>query len=260
MNHPFRRRNPMRFDLRYSKEVAAERSRESRAVRSMVSPTLQRKNVKRMANSPHTFIVVVAPDYEDGVVGTPGAVTFGVSMSNVRYNEKYAEKRGRDMRESLYTAFTYLHRFGDKFVDDFVGSEDGYSLLDPEARPDDPIYTSFYQMVDEHLAWLEQEGGVSDREDAVPTYLHMIGLSVNSKMVREGYADGWDQAFADLFPLCELTPPTRPLLLPVHPGAKYVSARPVAVFNTRIVPDFNKRFRAFYNLFIPHLYGSVEWL
>ena len=257
MNRPFRRCNPMRFDVRYSKEVAAERSRESRAVRSVVSPALQAANVERMANSPHTFIVVVAPDYEDDVVGTPGAVTLGVSISNVRDAEKFAEKRGRDMRESLYTAFTYLHRFGDQFVDDFVGSEEGYSLLDPEARPDDPIYASFYQMVDEHLAWLEQEGGVSY---PVPEYLHMIGLSVNSKMVREGYADGWDQAFADLFPLCELTPPTRPLLLPVNPEAEYVSARPVAVFNKRIVPDFNKRFRAFYNKYIPTLYGSVEWL
>jgi hypothetical protein len=79
-------------------------------------------------------------------------------------------------------------------------------------------------------------------------------------MVREGYSGGWEQAFADLFPLCELTPPTRPLLLPVNPEAEYVSARPVAVFNKRIVPDFNKRFRAFYNKYIPTLYGGVEWL
>jgi len=268
-----RRRNPIRFIAEYAPEqVEQSKGRVPRAVRSMLSPALQQKSVARMVASPHNFVVVLQnntevvweDDTEDDKRTAPSfsdAVTLVVNISAVREIEKAAKNRDRDMRESLYTAFTYLHRFGDNFVDVFVGSEEGYSLLDPEARPDDdPVYASFYKMVDTHLAWLEQEGGVSDRDDAVPNYLHMIGLSVNSKMVREDYSGGWDQAFADLFPLCELTPPTRPLLLPVNPEAEYVSARPVAVFNTRIVPDFNKRFRAFYNKYIPTLYGSVEWL
>jgi hypothetical protein len=31
------------------------------------------------------------------------------------------------------------------------------------------------------------------------------------------------------------------------------------VFNTRIVPDFNVRFRAFYNDLVPRFYGEAVW-
>jgi hypothetical protein len=71
-------------------------------------------------------------------------------------------------------------------------------------------------------------------------------------MVREGYASDWRQAFSDLFPLCELTPPSRPLLLPISSAGSPKDK----VFNDVIVPDFNKRFREFYAAYIPTLYGK----
>jgi hypothetical protein len=254
-----RRRNPIRFIAEYTPKKA-QALKDSRAVRSMLSPALQQKSVARMVDSPHNFVVVIR-DATSIRRGKPpvfsDAVTLIVGLHDVSELDKDLEKGSRQLRESLYTAFTYLHRLGDRVADSLLGPS-GDFLLDPEARPDDPIYASFYQMVDEHLAWLEQDGKAFDREDALANYIQMIFLSVNSKMVREGYADGWDQAFADLFPLCELTPPTRPLLLPVTD--RKIPPRIVGVFNDYIVPDFNASFRAFYNLLIPHLYGSEQWI
>ena len=122
-------------------------------------------------------------------------------------------------------------------------------------RPSDPVYAGFYDMSDAHLEILEEAGWAPSRQKAYAIYTRLLGESVNSKMVREGYSGEWDQAFADLLPLCELTPPSRPLLLPVHAEARRRSAR--RTFNEVIVPDFNVRFRAFYNNLIPSLYGTA---
>jgi hypothetical protein len=82
--------------------------------------------------------------------------------------------------------------------------------------------------------------------------------------VREGYVGDWTQAFADLFPLCELTPASRPLLLPVfkrpEKDAMRLPQKAYDVFNNVIVPDFNAKFREFYNGLIPTLYGEVIWV
>ena len=245
------RRNPMLFDLQYAPEDV-EKYRGSRAVRSVLSPALQRKNVERMANTRHNFVVVIRP--RPVALDLPvfsDAVTLGLTVREVEQLDKDTAKGARSDIESLYTAFTYLHRFGDYMTTIIAG---GVSLYRPYERPDNPVYAEFYAMTDAHLEALAEAGWSRSIKEAYEFYTRLIGESVNSKMVREGYSGGWQQAFADLFPLCELTPPSRPLLLPVHAQANRRSAR--RMFNEVIVPDFNVQFRAFYNNLVPSMYGT----
>jgi hypothetical protein len=262
-----RRRNPMRFVAEYEPEKV-EKFKTSRAVRSILSPALQRKNVEKMADSPHNFVVVLIentaaetkthpPRFADAVTLVVGIAPVAEIDADFSVGDKTVS---RELRESLYTAFTYLHRFGDNITSSLVGADGKQYILNPEDRPSIPAYAMFYDMTDEHLAWLEQDGEAFDTEDAYAHYQKMLFLSVNSKMVREGYSQAFDQSFADLFPLCELTHPSRPLLLPVEAEDAGVPPRAATVFNTYIVPDFNASFRAFYNRLIPYLYGSEQWL
>jgi hypothetical protein len=257
------RKNPLRFEAHYTTKAAA-RYRDSRAVRSILSAALQKRSVLRMANTPHNFVVVVQgeqgemPVFED-------AVTLGVSLENVSIVESEVfrpEGTGeRETRESLYTAFTLLHRLGDVIFLRLWGdaSPDSGTLafwLKKARRSQDPAFVDFYAMLDDHLALLVDPVAPSLR-GALSAYTLLLRKSVNSKMVREGYSSDWSQAFADLFPLCELTPASRPLLLPVAnvPG---MFDEILAAFNEQVVPDFNVRFRAFYNRLIPSLYGKAE--
>ena len=250
----FGRANPMRFDLRYTPEEA-DRYRDSRAVRSILSPVLRQKNITRMANTPHNFVVVVQEDGEGSALPLfEDAVTLSLSLRGVHNNDfDYAADEDKRVRESLYTAFTLLHRLGDVLYEDMIF---GGSLYAPEKRPANPVYAEFYKMADAHLEILEEAGWAPSRQKAYAIYTRLLGESVNSKMVREGYSGQWDQAFADLFPLCELTPPSRPLLLPL--SAQADSRLAERTFNEQIVPDFNVRFRAFYNRLIPSLYGTAK--
>ena len=244
------RHNPMRIDVRYTPEEA-DRYRDSRAVRSLLSPALQRRNVERMVDTPHNFVVVVQEDGEGSALPLfEDAVTLSLSLRGVHNNDfDFAADEDKRVRESLYTAFTILHRLGDLTLSGVI------SLCLMKKRPSDPVYAGFYDMSDAHLEILEEAGWAPSRQKAYAIYTRLLGESVNSKMVREGYSGEWDQAFADLLPLCELTPPSRPLLLPVHAEARRRSAR--RTFNEVIVPDFNVRFRAFYNNLIPSLYGTA---
>lgn len=246
--------NPLRFDLQYTPE-AVEQYRGSRAVRSLLSPALQRKNIERMANTPHNFVVVIrAASSPKPLPVFPNAVTLGLTAEGVEEVDKDSRQGQREGRESLYTAFTYLHRFGDYVTDNLTGMR----MYQPYARISNLGHDEFYAMTDAHLEALAEAGWARSTKAAYDIYTRLLGESVNSKMVREGYSQDWQQAFADLFPLCELTPPSRPLLLPVHAQAKRRSAR--RTFNEVIVPDFNVRFRAFYNNLIPSMYGTAVYI
>lgn len=247
------RSNPMRFDLQYTPE-AVEQYRGSRAVRSILSPALQRKNVERMANTRHNFVVVLRP--HSATVDLPlfsDAVTLGLTVREVEGIDKDTPKGAKNNVESLYTAFTYLHRFGDSMVDNLTGMR----MYQPYARISNLGHDEFYAMTDAHLEALAEAGWAPSIKAAYDIYTRLLGESVNSKMVREGYSGGWEQAFADLFPLCELTPPSRPLLLPVAQARRRSARR---TFNEVIVPDFNVRFRAFYNNLIPSMYGTAVYI
>ena len=224
-------------------------------VRSILSPVLRQKNITRMANTPHNFVVVVQEDGEGSALPLfEDAVTLSLSLRGVHNNDfDYAADEDKRVRESLYTAFTILHRLGDVLYEDMIA---GGSLYAPEKRPSNNVYADFYKMADAHLEILEEAGWAPSRQKAYAIYTRLLGESVNSKMVREGYSGQWDQAFADLFPLCELTPPSRPLLLPIFAQAGRRSAE--RTFSEQIVPDFNVRFRAFYNRLIPSLYGTAK--
>jgi hypothetical protein len=81
-------------------------------------------------------------------------------------------------------------------------------------------------------------------------------------MVREGYSSDYSQALADLFPLCELTPPNRPLFLPFDERRmERETLDPVPAKQPEILTAYgeqmNVRFRAFYNALVPALYGGV---
>lgn len=250
------RHNPMLFDLQYTPEDA-ERYRTSRAVRSLLSSALQQRNVERMADTPHNFVVVIR-GFEASRTSKPlpvfsDALTLGVAAPDIKQVEDFYGSGDKAMAESIYTAFTYLHKLGDALVPMLFGDEGDRLLLHPEKRSQKAAHRAFYEMVDEHLGLLK---AWADTEDAYLDYLDMLGASVNSKMVRDGYSAGWDQSVADLFPLCELTPWHRPLLLPVSEN-KFALAE---VFNYDILPDFNITFRAFYNDLIPSMYGTSLWL
>ena len=253
--------NPLRIDVRYKPEEVAEHT-SSRAVRSLLSPALQRRNVERMVDTPHNFVVVITPFlFETPLTPSPDAVTLGIRVPRVAEDDNYNTmvRSEKPFSESLYTAFTYLHKLGDILTNKLCGDgESRLRLLYPSDRPKDPLFKPFYRMIDSHLEFFEIYNN-EDRERAYEVYIDFIATQVNSKMVREGYSMDWTQAFADIFALCELTPASRPLLLPVA-GPSSHSEQDVFVFNQFIVADFNKRFRAFYNTLIPSLYGRTFWL
>ena len=253
--------NPLRIDAQYT-PGAVEEHTSSRAVRSLLSPALQRRNVERMVDTPHNFVVVITPFlFETPLTPSPDAVTLGIRVPRVAEDDNYNTmvRSEKPFSESLYTAFTYLHKLGDILTNKLCGDgESRLRLLYPSDRPKDPLFKPFYRMIDSHLEFFEIYNN-EDRERAYEVYIDFIATQVNSKMVREGYSMDWTQAFADIFALCELTPASRPLLLPVA-GPSSHSEQDVFVFNQFIVADFNKRFRAFYNTLIPSLYGRTFWL
>jgi hypothetical protein len=114
-----------------------------------------------------------------------------------------------------------------------------------------------------------------------PSYSFVEGVAVtrvNSKMVREGYASDGRQATSDLFPLCELTPASRPLLRPFTSPEEMDEERPGYVYDfmpetmmrfydfvtPEVMEIFNAYFaqhnilwRAWYDAYIRNNYGAV---
>jgi hypothetical protein len=116
------KKNPLTFDNRFEPEPMGRYPR-SRAVASIVAPPRQRAQVERLADSPHTFRVLVldrtingyAEDYAQ--FSQPGCITLLLGLQDAYqsdfaslYPDQYTPVTGG---VALYSAFTFLHRMGD---------------------------------------------------------------------------------------------------------------------------------------------------
>jgi hypothetical protein len=114
------RRNPLVFDNRFDPETV--RRSGSRVVASLTAPPAQRAQVARLADSPHTFRVILldsAGDYYDNealaTLSQPGCVTLLLSLAEM----EDLDLRSRNKRLpktaglSRFSAFVLLHRLGD---------------------------------------------------------------------------------------------------------------------------------------------------
>ena len=276
-----RRQNPIDFDVRPGAREGADL--RTRTGASMFSPVKHRAITEVMANSPHNFFVVLKPrDSEtwnsdlsrpDGItlvhVGTPPAT----------------KTRGEPTSESVYTAFTYLHRLGDETpLNILTGTGEpltpyALDMTAYRARIMSPQYKAEVGAARAALvALLEQFKDALPRGASSSFFEGVAATRVNSKMVREGYARNRVQATSDLFALCELTPASRPLLRPFTSPEEMV-ARPaghvyddmpaammrfydfatpkgMALFNAYFA-QHNILWRAWYDAYIRNNYGAV---
>lgn len=279
-------KNPITFDNRV--EVTPElresiRSAKDRSTASILSPIKQRAIEQATANSPHNFRILLGGPEEAQRV--PNVVTLYRDRLTLVGTKDEAESRAG--RESIYTAFTYLHRFGDE-VSDLLPVADTKNLpyfdaLQNDVLPafakglgrsvydlsEDPaLYNRLRKVARELNAcrriFADAESMLSDApEDTLEVY---IATHINSKMVRERYALSHWEALSDLFPLCELTPASRPLFLPFDPS-RFLAEYPgharhrFSTQEARALDTYGKkmnvRFRVFYNALFPALYGSA---
>ncbi len=279
------RRNPLTFDNRISltpelrKSIRAARSR---VAASLVSPAKHRAIEEATANSPHNFRVVLSPltgrfSYADvaSAERVKNAVTllFPMSPDDVFEVESANERRTKAGRLSILTAFSYLHRLGDTLGD--------WALLFGVVLARDPLDLEYFHNGLAGIGLSDAEISVRAKrllaaarpcEDAfrrhtrgegrrIRALSYYVETHVNSKMVREGYSFDEGQAIADLIPLCELTPASRPLFLPFDAQRmkKPCSADEAAMCDAWAA-EMNVRFRNFYNTLIPALYGSVWFI
>jgi len=302
------RRNPLIFDNRF--EVTPEvresiRASKARVAASVLSPAKHRAIEVATAKSPHNFRIVISPHYRTSDdylwlvnrerlwrdVVRPNAVTL-VSEWDARDVLAEAQPLNRTEKAQqggIFTAFTYLHRLGDNIASSlflpWVFSEDnllstlgrGYLLdytdaLEVAAQRAD--VARVVEMARENNALLHRVAADIKRYDSSGGYvlLRYIETHVNSKMVREGYSSDINQSLSDLFPLCELTPPSRPLFLPfdeasmamAHPRSNErwnkVYPAEVAEACSAYGEEMNVRFRDLYNTLIPALYGTVWFI
>lgn len=280
------RRNPLTFDNRF--EVTPEvresiRVDRDRAKASILSPAKQRAIEQATVDSPHNFRVVLGGSRKDAYLA--GAVTLLVGDRPLLSALSLDSATNKSNRMSLFTAFTYLHRFGDRVLVDLSISYGGKGLYfleeqvlhllrnalltaregeihlgSPEVMTVARLLQPCRDAYAEANEALQQQGSTpSTAGELVNRY---VNTHVNSKMVREGYSVNHSQALADLFPLCELTPPSRPLFLPFDAQRMgretfwKVSAQQTETL-TEYGEAMNVRFRAFYNTLVPTLYGGV---
>lgn len=207
----------------------------------MYSPIKHKAIEEKLATSPHNFRVVLlpAPQRLSAVeaLARPDAITL-VHIGQPRATQS----RGEPTSESIYTAFTYMHRLGDEVLPDILRGSYlplrptdklfGQSQLNGREETMNPAFVEAANRVrDELMALMSVTldalvdvsadaarrtvpfGSLSYREQQ--DRLESVAASrVNSKMVREDYAANEGQAISDMFALAELTPPTRPLLRP----------------------------------------------
>ena len=114
------RRNPLVFDNRF--DPKAVRRSGSRVVASLVAPPAQRAQVERLADSPHTFRVVLvdeASDYYDNeglaTLSQPGCITLLLSLSDMAELDLRSRNKRLPKTAGLsrFSAFVLLHRMGD---------------------------------------------------------------------------------------------------------------------------------------------------
>jgi hypothetical protein len=276
------RPNPITFDNRF--EVTPEvresiRVTKDRAKASILSPAKQRAIEQTTINSPHNFRVVIGGWRDD--LRVPGALTLNVARNSLANLVSGDEETFKADRTSVFTAFTYLHRFGDRVLLDlsvaygtrpddsyflekdcayFIRSVLGQSTSVPDVREVARTLAACRTAFAEARSALQGQGVTPI--GASRTVLRYINTHVNSKMVREGYSSDSTQALADLFPLCELAPPSRPLFLPFDERRmERETLDPVPAKQPEILTKYgeqmNVRFRAFYNALVPALYGGV---
>jgi hypothetical protein len=217
-----------------------------------------------------------------------GAVTLRFSVGDYTVPSSLAlrsrEPRPKSEEVSVFTAFTYLHRFGDNIapfimdifwgrkplLDDFLAVAWGFQEADPSTLPADTranLMKAFARLVACHEVFVKHAENMGLVWAAAQEILHTYAMThINSKMVREHFSGGDGQAVADLFPLCELTSPSRPLFLPFD-AERMEWGEPEAFKKTYLPLDvvtcnaygkhMNVAFREFYDTLIPALYGSV---
>lgn len=284
------RRNPLTFDNRF--EVTPEvresiRVDRDRAKASILSPAKQRAIEQATVDSPHNFRVLLGGWRREAYA--PGMVTLHMAKHSLMRSVSFEGDAKKSESVSIFTAFTYLHRFGDRVLDDLsisYGGRDRDFLEDEVLRflrlvlYGDPsslgqaggkaanlarllkacrdVHAEAREMIESHADSVSS-GNTYGSAVLVNRY---INSHVNSKMVREGYSSNHSQALADLFPLCELTPPSRTLFLPFDAQRMgretfwEVSAQQAETL-TEYGEKMNVRFRAFYNALVPALYGGV---
>jgi hypothetical protein len=220
-----RRQNPIDFTVTPGARESIDL--RTRTAASMYSPIKHRAIKEKLASSPHNFRVVLLPRLgaamtiaDVAALSRPDAITL-THMGQ----PPDTQSRGESVSESIYTAFTYMHRLGDVAVRpyEFIrGEHDGLNPLE-EAHWDltdvinDAKDAAISALRDMSPALAAQARRYDEREYGYSLgeiFAQIIASRVNSKMVREGYAASRTQADADLFALAELTPPSRPLLRP----------------------------------------------
>jgi hypothetical protein len=277
-----RRRNPLTFDNRV--EMTPElreaiRTRKDRALASMLSPAKHRSIEEATINSPHNFRVILVKDYDDITSSTErdaNSITLYTSAEDYLSLNPIGPKKSD--RLGLFTAFTYLHRFADN-ITGYIFS--AFRVGPPPTKETTYLVISIHggvysqdmsekarlrlaeaneRLVACHEAFMEAASALGSPKAYASMIMYYVETHINSKMVREGYSRDVSQGMADLFPLCEFTPASRPLFLPVDtarmPRVKEFTPEKIAVCNI-YGEKMNVLFREFYNTFIPALYGSV---
>ena len=243
-------RNPLVFDNRFDPEGA--RRSGSRVVASLTAPPAQRAQVARLADSPHTFVVILldeASEYYDGEALEPlsqsGCITLVLSLSEMKRLDFRSLNRSLPKSAGLsrFSAFVLLHRMGDVLYPGIRGTvfypHEDLNILKDEWNG--PAATRLYfpgEVSDEtrYLASRVSEASrvaeVKRRANGGTSLASYIVAATNSQMAREGLyttfsddRDRVDQYIADWVALSEMpSARARPgrsepwLLFPPKPG------------------------------------------
>jgi len=246
------RRNPLIFDNRFNAEEA-RRSR-SRVVASLVAPPAQRAQVERLADSPHTFRVILldsAGDYYDNealaTLSQPGCITLLLSLAEMADLDLRSRNKRLPKTAGLsrFSAFVLLHRMGDVLYPALEGAVyPNFSIsLDRLRRSDlsdvinphqlyfpGEVSTATYERARRLIEPKRLFRG-GDPQDTYNLLRRYIMSHTNSQMSREGlhaddrYPDDAAQYIADWVALSEMpSARARPgrgepwLLFPPRPG------------------------------------------
>jgi hypothetical protein len=245
------RRNPLVFDNRFDPEGA--RRSGSRVVASLAAPPAQRAQVERLADSPHTFRVVLvdfmADYYDEGLatLSQPGCITLLLSLPEMADLDLRSRNKSLPKTAGLsrFSAFVLLHRMGDVLYPalegavypnfsislDRLGRSDWSDVISPNRLyfPGE-VSTATYERARRLIEPKRMFRG-GDLKDTYNLLRRYIMSHTNSQMSREAmhgddsYADAANQYIADWVALSEL-PSARArsgrgepwLLFPPRPG------------------------------------------
>jgi hypothetical protein len=270
------RGNPLIFDNRFAPDPMARYPR-SRLVASIAAPPRQRAQVERLADSPHTFVVVVLDESvakyarRKQEFSRPNAITLLISLTEMADGDF----GGPDATNHLFSAFQYLHRLGDVLFSSIERVLDGVPIT---STRDLSISTAPYAWMPDRAFSLATKnraaelGAISEvvNADLVPRvpfyrlreYLRdYIATHTNSTMSRRGVEFDYTQCVADWVALSEL-PSARArrgrnepwLLFSPTPG-KY--PKQVEAMLRQYGEHINEYFPAFVQALLDDLDGSV---